>query len=64
MNVNRSPFGDVSERGTRVPTDPPMRESELPVSQIRTCTHCGRQATFRLQDSAGWYACSECGRYA
>ena len=25
---------------------------------------CGRHTTFELQDPAGWYSCSECGRYA
>lgn len=31
----------------------------------RTCTRCGRHTTFVIDDPAGgWYACSECGRYA
>lgn len=37
---------------------------ELAAYQTRTCTHCGAQATFALQDRAGWNACVECGRYA
>jgi len=38
--------------------------TDLPAFQMRTCAHCGYQTTFRLADSAGWYVCSECGRYA
>ncbi len=38
--------------------------SGLPAFQTRTCAHCGRQTTFALQDRAGWYSCSACGRYA
>ena len=38
--------------------------SDLPAFQTRTCAHCGRQTTFALQDRAGWYTCSACGRYA
>jgi len=40
-------------------------EHELPATnKTRTCSHCGAQTTFALQDRAGWYACVECGRYA
>ena len=54
-----------SERDLRAEPDVVvLRESDLPASQMRTCAHCGSQTTFELQDSAGWYACSECGRFA
>jgi hypothetical protein len=40
-----------------------IRRSELPSVTVRTCVHCGVHAAFVL-DVEGWYACSECGRYA
>jgi hypothetical protein len=30
----------------------------------RTCTRCGHNTTFVLEDPVGWYVCIECGRYA
>lgn len=63
MQRTRSLSGQ--ERFIRTTAERLMREaSELPVYQTRTCTHCGAQTTFVLQDRAGWYACVECGRYA
>jgi hypothetical protein len=65
MNVLRTPFRSRSGRGLRVaPERLPGRQSDLPAFQMRTCARCGRQTTFQLQDPAGWYSCSQCGRYA
>lgn len=36
----------------------------LPAFQTRICAHCGQRAAFALQDQAGWYSCTACGRYA
>jgi len=41
------------------------RRTELVSYQTRTCARCGRLTVFVLEDpSGGWYACSECGRFA
>ena len=54
-----------SERDLNLMTERHMRQvSDLPAFQKRTCVRCGRQTTFELQDPAGWYSCSGCGRYA
>ncbi len=54
-----------SERSTLATAERYMRKvGELPAYQTRTCAHCGARTTFTLQDRAGWYACSECERYA
>ena len=54
-----------TERFIRATAERLMREArELPLDRTGTCTHCGAQTTFALQDPAGWYACVECGRYA
>lgn len=41
------------------------RRSVLAGPQVRTCVRCGRHTTFVVADpTGGWYACTECGRYA
>jgi hypothetical protein len=63
--MQRTESESGQERFIRTTAERLMREaSELPANQTRTCTHCGAQTTFVLQDRAGWYACVECGRYA
>ncbi|MGH2635359.1 MAG: hypothetical protein ACRDHU_04350 [Actinomycetota bacterium] len=63
MDRTRLPSG--SERELRSVTERLMHGGvDLPPFQTRTCTHCGRQTTFGLQDRAGWYSCLECGRLA
>ena len=55
------------ERGPAVPAVGSSARSPrdaLPTRQTRTCVRCGRHTTFVLEDTAGWYACIECGRYA
>jgi hypothetical protein len=62
MNMRRSAVLPRRERERTAPVR--LVSSDLPAFQMRTCAHCGYQTTFRLADPAGWYACSECGRYA
>jgi hypothetical protein len=63
VNMRRSA---VLSRRERELDAAPVRlvSSDLPAFQMRTCAHCGYQTTFRLADPAGWYTCTECGRYA
>lgn len=35
-----------------------------PGQDIRTCTHCGNHARFRLDPEGTWYACTMCGHFA
>jgi hypothetical protein len=45
--------------------EPQPEDVELPPGQdIRTCTHCGSHARFRLDPEGTWYACTVCGQYA
>ena len=37
-----------------------MERHHTPPLDVRTCTHCGRQAAFN-HDSGGWGVCSACG---
>jgi hypothetical protein len=63
--MDRTTVRAVSETEVRAAAGRPARPgNDLPAFQTRTCAHCGHQTTFVLQDLAGWYACSACGRYA
>jgi hypothetical protein len=63
--MQRTRYLTRPDRDDRTNAERLMRATrELPAYQTRTCTHCGAQTTFVLQDRAGWYACIECGRYA
>ncbi len=37
-----------------------LERHQEPPLDIRTCTHCGRQAAFN-HDAGGWGVCSACG---
>ena len=60
----RPRFRSGSQRDLRSATERLMRRGrDLPAVQTRTCVQCGNRTTF-VQDTAGWYSCVECGRYA
>lgn len=42
-----------------------LQRTQLTPYKVRTCTRCGHETTFVLEDAArGSYACVECGHYA
>ena len=41
-------------------TDSPRSETD----GIRTCTHCGERARFRIDPDGSWGMCARCGAYA
>jgi len=43
---------------------PPRVLAVAPGHQIRTCTHCGERARFRLDPEGTWAICEACGHLA
>jgi hypothetical protein len=42
----------------------PMRQTQPPGVDIRTCAHCGSRTQFHVDPEGNWATCTSCGQLA